>query len=126
MFRSRLLWTPRKLGFHAFILCVVVVCSALGYWQLRRGEDGNPRSFGYALEWPFFAGAAIYMWWRTLRDELKGLTQQRPDSSAPDPAATLPASTVMRAPEDAEPDPELDAYNAYLADLDRAATAGSR
>ncbi|MGH3427424.1 MAG: transcriptional regulator, partial [Mycobacteriales bacterium] len=104
-------------------LLVVVGCAGLGYWQLKRGEDGNLRSYAYALEWPFFAAAAIYMWWKTLRDDLRG--EKAAGDQGPDPAAELPISRAATAIE-AEADPELDAYNAYLAELDEAASAQLR
>ncbi len=103
------------------MLLVVIVCIALGYWQLRRGEAGNLRSYAYALEWPFFAAAAGYMWWRTMREDIA--EQENPsnvDGDSPtDPSPQLPRSTVALTFHEVEPDPELDAYNAYLADLHR-------
>ncbi|HEX3731515.1 MAG TPA: hypothetical protein VHU91_01120 [Mycobacteriales bacterium] len=126
MLRFRQFVTPRKLAFHAVTLLVVVGCAGLGYWQLKRGEGGNLRSYAYALEWPFFAAAAIYMWWKTLLDDLHGEKAAAAGAQGPDPAAELPASRAAAAAIEAEPDPELDAYNAYLADLDEAASAQSR
>ncbi len=103
------------------MLLVVIVCVALGYWQLRRGEAGNLRSYAYALEWPFFAAAAGYMWWRTMREDI---TEQESSHTSEggdptDPPPQLPRSTTALTFHEVESDPELDAYNAYLADLHR-------
>lgn len=106
------------------MLLVVIVCIALGYWQLRRGEAGNLRSYAYALEWPFFAAAAGYMWWRTMREDCEDMAEQEnprnvDGGSLTDPPPQLPRSTAALTFHEVEPDPELDAYNAYLADLHR-------
>src|ERR1700749_4278377 len=42
---------------------------ALGYWQLRRAEDGNALSWAYTFEWPIFAVFAVVFWAKTIRDE---------------------------------------------------------
>ncbi|NYH88955.1 hypothetical protein [Actinopolymorpha rutila] len=57
----------------AFTLVVVLAVAAflfLAWWQLGRFESrtGDWQNFGYALQWPFFAVFAIYVWWRLLRD----------------------------------------------------------
>ncbi len=108
------------------MLLVVAVCLALGYWQLRRGEAGNLRSYAYAIEWPFFAGAAAYMWWRTMRDDTTsdraGALSDGADTSQFSAATQPPGYLKPEHYAEPEPDPELDAYNAYLADLHRAAT----
>ncbi|MGH3546333.1 MAG: hypothetical protein ACRDPW_10485, partial [Mycobacteriales bacterium] len=120
--RSPLFWTSRAVAFHLLMLLVVTVCLALGYWQLRRGEAGNIRSYAYAVEWPFFAAAAGYMWWRTMRDDISGVSTADPAAVPGDETSQLPGLAgsgnldLSRYP-DPEPDPELDAYNAYLADL---------
>ncbi len=113
------------MAFHVTMLLVVIACLGLGYWQLRRGEAGNLRSYPYAIEWPFFAGAAGYMWWRTMREDADGeraAASGHADgecSRLPVSAGRLNRSTARYV--EPEPDPELDAYNAYLAELHRAA-----
>ncbi len=57
----------------AFTLVVVLAVAAflfLAWWQLGRFESrsGDWQNFGYALQWPFFAVFAIYVWWRLLRE----------------------------------------------------------
>ena len=123
-------WLTRKaIWLHVFMVVVATTCLALGWWQLKRGEAGNMRSYAYALEWPFFAGAAIYMWFRTLREDTAaarnaaaGITPA-PDQPEDLPEFSSPAArqaALDRLAED-DPDPELDAYNAYLASLNQPA-----
>ena len=103
---------------------------ALGWWQWRRGQAGNARSFAYALEWPTFAIFILFMWGRMIYDELRPPASgpARPASTtgtapapelAPGSAAAStagPASGLMAA-SDPDEDPELAAYNRYLAEL---------
>ena len=42
---------------------------ALAWWQVRRAEAGNILSYGYAVEWPLFVVAAVYLWWYLLHME---------------------------------------------------------
>lgn len=75
------------------IVCVTAFC-LLARWQVHRALSGNELSWAYAFEWPFFAGYAIYMWWRLLGDDERALPP----------------------PSDRERE-ELEAYNRYLAGL---------
>jgi len=103
------------------MVVLVAVFLVLGYWQWTRGESGNARSYGYALQWPAFAIFVVVFWIRMMRDELK---PPRPDD-APDvasddapAAAGEPVFPDVHQPAAAvEDDPELAAYNAYLARL---------
>lgn len=104
----------------------------LGWWQVMRAQSGNLRSYGYAAEWPLFAGFLIFFWMRILRMERAALDRRRGEAeraeaagdqwSTADPSqdrlqdAFAPWGPTPLAPE-LEPDPELDAYNAYLASL---------
>jgi hypothetical protein len=106
---------------------VVPGCLALTWWQVERALSGNTLSWVYSFEWPFFAGYALYMWWRLIHEE--------PHREPVEPAGTGPVgSSEARAhgaaaprPEervgpdehDSERDPELALaeYNRYLAAL---------
>lgn len=129
--KTRHPWLTKKaIWLHVFMVVVATTCLALGWWQLKRGEAGNMRSYAYALEWPFFAGAAVYMWFRTLREDAELLKNPAARAGA---AGVTPAPDTEDLPElqnparqaalarvaDDEPDPELDAYNAYLASLNQ-------
>ena len=114
-------WLSRRaLTLHAVVLVVVPGFMALCVWQLHRALDGNELSWAYVFEWPLFAGYAVYMWWR--------LVHERPTANgvATPADAGGPGTGAVIAPEgsDRGEDPELAAYNEYLARLaerDRAA-----
>ena len=89
------------------IIVIVPVFAALCVWQVRRALGGNDLSWAYVFEWPFFAGYAVYMWWRFVHE-----APTDPDAP-PGPPATAPS------PNDASDDDatERAAYNTYLAEL---------
>jgi DNA-binding transcriptional regulator of glucitol operon len=116
----RKLLTPRWIAFTLFVAVAVVVCLALGWWQLSRfdSQNGDWQNLGYSLEWPFFAAFAIYVWWKLLReppasDEEEG-SPDRGDSTRAD---AVPEVTRPRLTADDPEDAELAAYNRYLAAL---------
>jgi len=125
--RWRFLLTPRWLGWHVFAVVAVFGMLWLGDWQFHRAESGNPLSWAYTFEWPIFAIFGVVFWAKTIRDELKP-----PAAPAEAEGIELPASAGAaagpgsggrngqggRAGEEAE-DPELAAYNAYLARLNQ-------
>jgi hypothetical protein len=103
---DRRVWLSRRaIGLHVVILIIVPVFGALCDWQVHRALSGNGLSWAYVFEWPFFAGYAVYMWWRFVHDV--------PEAEA---ASGAPASPPVARPP-APVDPELAAYNEYLAEL---------
>jgi DNA-binding transcriptional regulator of glucitol operon len=116
--RWRFLISPRWLGWHALALVLVCGMLALGYWQYRRAMEGNALSWAYTFEWPIFAIFGVVFWAKTIRDEFKPPeTDEVPDRAE---LAVGPAAEDARGKEVLvwEPeDPELAAYNAYLARL---------
>ena len=56
----------------AFVL--VTGFLALGWWQLSRAAAGNAISWGYAVEWPIFAGFVVFVWWREVRHALSSMS----------------------------------------------------
>jgi DNA-binding transcriptional regulator of glucitol operon len=112
----RRFFTPGWLGLHALALTLVTVFLLLGWWQLGRASGGNMRSWAYALEWPLFAIFAVAMWVKMIHDELTGKTA---DAAADGGSAAAGSygRTGARMDND-EDDPELAAYNRYLARLD--------
>jgi DNA-binding transcriptional regulator of glucitol operon len=54
------------------VLLAVVVCLRLGWWQWDRTHesDGTVQNLGYAVLWPLFGVAFIYMWLRFLHLEV--------------------------------------------------------
>jgi C4-dicarboxylate-specific signal transduction histidine kinase len=99
--------------------------------------EGNGLSWAYTFEWPLFAVFGVVFWVRTIRDEFilrrGGVTEADLVAAAMAqsmatlpkgailPAGVLPEGVVVRQlerPDDEEEDdPELAAYNAYLAKL---------
>ncbi len=119
----RIVFSPRWLGWHVVTLVAVVTCLLLGRWQLARaGESGDLQNWGYAVQWPVFAVFFVFLWWRMLRMELRAATVEPLVEPAADPAPRA-AEPLPAAPRQAEivrherDDPELAAYNRYLAEL---------
>src|SRR6516225_7219168 len=122
----RFLITPRWLGWTAFVIAAIAGMLWLGDWQLRRALAGNTLSWAYTFEWPIFAIFGVVFWVKTVRDELKP-----PAAAYPAPAADgagLPVgaraasgagSPGQDGPGEEADDPELAAYNAYLARLNQ-------
>jgi hypothetical protein len=119
----RFLLTPRWLGWHLLMVVSFWGMLWLGDWQFHRAMSGNALSWAYTFEWPLFAGFVVVFWARTIRDEFRlrrdGVVDQ------PEDEPELPAAIAMAAGDRAaaliaqaeEDDPELSAYNAYLARL---------
>jgi hypothetical protein len=118
--RWRFLYSPRWLGWHLLVVASVIGMLWLGDWQLRRAEAGNPLSWAYTFEWPLFAIFAVFFWIKTIRDEAHPGDKTAPDdvSLPPSTQQALAAAVSRDAEELSEAeDPELAAYNAYLARL---------
>ena len=94
------MWFSRRAwDLHVVIIVIVPTFITLCVWQLRRALSGNELSWAYVFEWPFFAGYAIYMWWRFVHE-----VPEAQRSSAP-------------APPSASEEAERAAYNEYLTEL---------
>jgi len=86
---------------------VVPGCAAAGVFELTRALGGNELSWVYVFEWPLFGVFAVYMWWRLLHDE-DATTEHTSTPTADRPVTASP-------PEADDADPELAAWNGYLA-----------
>jgi hypothetical protein len=118
------LWTPAWIARHVLALTLVVGCLGLGWWQFRRATDGNALSWGYTFEWPVFAGFFAFLWWREVQLARRG---GKPAAADPPgehdepvrrPGAPVTVGRPVRVAVPATPaedDPELAAYNHYLA-----------
>jgi hypothetical protein len=121
--RWRFLITPHWLGWHLLMVVSFWGMLWLGDWQFRRAMSGNALSWAYTFEWPLFAGFAVVFWARTIRDEFRlrrdGVVDQ-PETEPELPVAIRMAggdrAAALIARDEAD-DPELSAYNAYLARL---------
>jgi hypothetical protein len=120
--RWHFLFTPKWLGWHAFVVFAVTGMLWLGEWQFHRAESGNALSWAYTFEWPVFAVFGVVFWGKTIYDEF------RPSDPGVAPYVDLPAGaarpqvpgqpgTAVMLWEPQEADPDLDAYNAYLSQL---------
>jgi hypothetical protein len=110
----------------------------LGDWQFHRAETGNALSWAYTFEWPVFAIFGVVFWGKTIFDEwrqpggaakqaqaLRAAGQTADDDLALPgtliPSTGLPgtAHAAAETDDEAADDPDLAAYNAYLARLNR-------
>lgn len=82
--RLRRLLTLRWIGFTLLVIAAVATFLLLAWWQLRRYESwsGDWQNLGYALQWPFFAVFAVYLWWRLLRDGDPSAQPERAEGAA--------------------------------------------
>jgi hypothetical protein len=129
--------TPRWLAWHAFAVLAAWGMLWLGDWQFHRAEGGNPLSWAYTFEWPVFTIFGVIFWAKTIIDEYRTAggtagaassgtaTSGLPASGLAEPGEQLPdrAHTAVMLDEEADDDPELAAYNSYLARLNSRAGA---
>jgi hypothetical protein len=113
--------SPRWLAWHAFAVAAAWGMLWLGDWQFHRAESGNPLSWAYTFEWPIFTVFGVVFWAKTVIDEWRGQSAPAtgPLAGPADGGLELPAGAHISGRADDEPadDPELAAYNAYLARL---------
>jgi hypothetical protein len=105
--------SPRALGLHAATLAWVTGCALAAWWQVGRAIQGNQFSYLYAVEWPVFGGAGIFFWWAMLHSE-RADDEERHRSTVVE-RERMTSRLALRSRE--QEDPELAAYNDYLADL---------
>jgi DNA-binding transcriptional regulator of glucitol operon len=110
---SRLL-TPKWLLLHLLVAALFVATFFLGYWQLSKAEAGGGAvNWSYALQWPLYGFMGLWFYLRMVRIEL----HRDPDDGEPGKDVVL----YQRPRIDTSGDPELAAYNAYLAELNERA-----
>jgi hypothetical protein len=122
----------RAVALHVAVLVVVPGCVIAAWWQINRAQDGNQLSYLYSVMWPVFALLAIIFWWMLIHTDydavgLKGMRRQQADTvtshvpsgvaTSPAPSPAVPEVPVGSAAADHDPDPDLAAYNARLAQL---------
>jgi len=119
--RWRFLITPRWLAWHAFTVLAAWGMLWLGDWQFHRAEGGNPLSWAYTFEWPIFTMLGVIFWVKTIVDEWRAQGAPASTAARADAAESpaLPGYSAAECDDDADDDPELAAYNAYLAKLDK-------
>jgi hypothetical protein len=129
----------RRAGIVALCVLSLVVCVGLAWWQWNRFENGGTwQNLGYVLQWPLFGLFPAFMFWRLrkLRNQPPAQPEcpegplrdvQRPEGvlqgiepaerSEPHPAPPPEPDKTVARQDEAEDDPELAAYNRYLAQL---------
>jgi hypothetical protein len=120
-------WTNRRaLVLHGILLVWIPGCAAACWWQVTVALSGDKLGWVYTFMWPAFAVFGTVLWWNLIHDDpdtvgARGLRRLRREaSSAAEPSGPAVSldDTIDRAEQD---DAELAAYNAYLAELGRAA-----
>ncbi|WP_306212287.1 hypothetical protein [Actinoplanes sp. RD1] len=121
------LWTPAWIARHVVAVALVAGFLGLGWWQFTRASDGNTLSWGYTFEWPVFALFVVFLWFREVQQELRAGKPPAAGEASEEPAVeserdadapvTLgrPVRVQAAKPAVADDDPELAAYNDYLA-----------
>lgn len=130
----RSLLTPRWLLLHALFVVATVATGFLAVWQWDRAHEagGSFQNLGYALQWPLFGVFTIFLWLRLMgmevhrdRDEAEPDAAVQEEAAGPKAAEEAPPAVRRKRPlvpppappVDAGDDPELAAYNQYLAEL---------
>ena len=107
---SRLL-RPGYVLMHVVVALLVVTTLQLGWWQWQRAEisDWSAQHVSYAFQWPVYGLMGLWYYARMMRIEV----ERDPDAAEPG-VAVVPYQCPRV---DTTGDPELVAYNTYLAEL---------
>jgi len=105
----------RAVAIVAVSLIAVIGGALLAWWQWTRytSATGTLQNLGYVLQWPLFGLFPAFMFWRLRKLRTGQSAESRQAPPALEPIAPPP---VRPAPTEDE-DPELAAYNRYLAEL---------
>jgi hypothetical protein len=96
------------LRLHAAMVTGVTLAGTATWLEWTRARAGHPVAWVYTFEWPLFALLGIFLWWRLLHPDERVPVQPTPVIGDVDPAA----------------DPDLLAWQAYLARLHEADPPG--
>jgi DNA-binding transcriptional regulator of glucitol operon len=105
---------------HVLVVICCLVFVWLGRWQWDRAQSptGSWQNLGYALQWPLFAVVLVAAWARFLWLEQHRAVEPDPVPNLTPPLPRRPGQQPDRPPHrEDDPDDELAAYNAYLAQL---------
>lgn len=114
--------SPRWWGLHAFAILVIVFMVFMGRWQwsVAVRHHNDLRNYAYALQWWIFTLFGLLMWWRIIRDgEAERNTTVPEIRESAEPVAYVGYQASVRDYVDDEDDPEVRAYNEYLASLNK-------
>jgi len=93
-----LVMTKDTMRIHFGLFLAELICIPAFIFEVSRALEGNRLSWAYVFEWPFLGIYAIYMWRKMLKEERGEVTDVRNPRE-----------------ENEADDPELAAWNAYLA-----------
>jgi hypothetical protein len=100
--RPRIRWlSGPSLRLHAALLTGITLAGGATWLEWTRAREGHAVAWVYTFEWPLFAVLGIYLWWRLLHTGGKA----------------APVRTPVAESGNAGTDPELLAWQAYLARL---------
>jgi DNA-binding transcriptional regulator of glucitol operon len=107
----------RRQWVTALFIAVVgaVLCTFLGNWQWHKSQSshGDIQNLVYSFNWWLFAALCLGVWGKALRDESRRLAD--PEAGLPG-IAGLPKRRDMVVAMETD-DPEVDEWNAWLAEL---------
>ena len=120
----KVLLTLRWLGYTALAALAIALFVFLGRWQWHSAmsANGTLQNLFYAFNWWIFAALVVYGYGKSLHEDVTDaiVDEQEPEVRA-ERTVALPALYRKPRPADLdaplEDDPELAAYNAYLAQL---------
>lgn len=123
-------WTKRSISAHVVLAIWVPGCALAAWWQVGIALGGNQLGWVYSVMWPCFAVFGIVFWWFLVHDDpetigsrgLRNLQHSSEEESEEERRARSELLIDLAEQED----PELAAYNAYLAQLARADRARNR
>lgn len=119
--KYRFLLRPGWIALSLLTVVLVVTMVLLGHWQLDVSDRKHfsIQNFGYALQWWAFSIFTLVLWARLVRDHLRGGGVTGGAPAEPAPASSAPVTYRRYVPPAAAriDDPELRAYNDYLAGL---------
>ena len=109
-------WLSRRaVMLHVSATVAIGGCAFAFWWQLHRALGGNNLSWAYTFEWPFFAALAGVMWWQQVHESPDSIGLRTLARRARTPDGSSPTDPRWKA--DDSDDPEMAAYNRYLAGL---------
>ena len=119
---------------HAVLVGWVPGCIVACWWQVGIARAGDSLGWVYAVMWPCFALFGTVFWWHFVHDDpdtvgrrgLRRLQQAAAHAGTRPPGPVDPDPREIALARAEAEDPELAAYNAYLASLAREARPGSR
>lgn len=113
----------RALLLHMAVVVWVPGCAIAAWWQVTIALAGDHLAYLYSVEWPCFAVFGAVVWWNLVHDDpdtvgVRGLRRaQRTTVSGEPVGVVVPVPDDERLRMLEEQDPELAAYNDYLARL---------